>query len=104
MMTRRESIGAGAALLGAWITARRSLAAETAPARVPLESTSLAAAGYDATKRSLEIEFQSGAIYRYREVPAAVFAELLKAESKGRYFAQRIRGKFNYELIRNRKK
>ena len=104
MMTRRESIGTGAALLGAWIAACLSLAAEPAPTRVRLESTSLASAGYDSGRRSLEIEFQSGAIYRYRDVPATVFADLLKAESKGRYFAQQIRGKFTYERIRSGKR
>ena len=103
-ITRRKSIGGIVALLCVWFVARAPAVVENPPARVPLESTSLASAGYDATARLLEIEFRSGAIYRYREVPATVFAEMMKAESKGRYFAQRIRGKFSCELLRERKK
>jgi hypothetical protein len=47
--------------------------------------------GYDSAQQILEIEFTSGAVYQYFEVPAAVFEELMHAESKGQYFNQEIR-------------
>lgn len=47
--------------------------------------------GYEAGSRILEIEFQSGAVYQYFEVPVRVHKGLLQAESKGQYFNSEIR-------------
>jgi hypothetical protein len=55
----------------------------------PIESSSLAAVGYLPLARVLEIVFRSGAVYRYSEVPARAYHDLLEAESKGRYRASR---------------
>jgi hypothetical protein len=63
-------------------------------ARVALQSTSLNAATYRDRSAVLELEFGSGAIYRYAGVPEQVYRELLKAESKGRHFHQHIRNHF----------
>ncbi len=65
--------------------------------RVSVESTTLASISYDAGERMLELEFTSMSVYRYRDVPAALHAELLTAPSKGRFFNQRIRGLFSHE-------
>src|SRR5882724_7075235 len=51
--------------------------------RVDLQSTSLKAVTYQDQSAHLELEFRSGAIYRYSAVPALVYQELLRAESKG---------------------
>lgn len=81
-----------------------AVAAEPPPreGRLRVDSSSIAAIGYDRQARLLHVEFRSGARYRYREVPEAVFAAFLNAESKGRYFAQYVRGKFAYERIEGR--
>lgn len=68
--------------------------------RVTVESSSLASIGFDRTTSVLEIEFRSGASYRYLAVPPAVFEEMKKASSKGRYFAQFIRGKYEFQRVR----
>ena len=68
-------------------------------ARAPVESSSLVSIGFARQARVLEIEFRSGAIYRYLGVPLAVFDGLKKAESKGRYFAQSIRGKYEFQRV-----
>ena len=39
----------------------------------------------------LPLEFRNGAIYRYFEVPAALYAALLAADSKGTFFNRQIR-------------
>lgn len=54
--------------------------------------------GYEGKREVLEIEFQSGAIYQYLDVPAAVYEELWGAESKGQYFNRAIRD--SYECVR----
>jgi hypothetical protein len=70
--------------------------------RRPMESSVLATAGYDARKRVLEIEFHSGAIYRYLGVPGEIYRRLLSAESKGHFFGANIRNKFRCERVRAR--
>ncbi len=67
--------------------------------RVPVESSSLISIGFAEGAHVLEIEFRSGTVYRYLEVPQTVFEELKRAESKGRYFAQCIRGKYRFRRI-----
>jgi hypothetical protein len=67
--------------------------------RVDLQSTSLSAATYQEQSASLELEFRSGAIYRYIGVSAQVYQELLHSESKGRYFNHHIRNRFTYTQI-----
>jgi hypothetical protein len=64
-----------------------------------VESTTLAAVGYDDAHELLQLEFRSGAIYRYDGVPAAVHEALLRASSKGNYFNRAIRGQFPYRLV-----
>ena len=100
------------ALLCAWVGAL-ALPAIGAPAaagpsavieRMPVESSSLVSIGFAKQARILEIEFRSGAIYRYLGVPPTVFEEMKKAESKGRYFAQSIRGKYEFRRIEPEKK
>ena len=65
--------------------------------RMPVESSSLAAVGYEAATQRLEVEFVSGRVYRYSGVPEFLFRALLAARSKGRYFNQSIRDRFPHE-------
>jgi hypothetical protein len=67
--------------------------------RVDLKSTSLNAATYQEHSGFLDLELRSGAIYRYLGVPATTYEELLRAESKGRYFNQHIRNRFAFAKI-----
>jgi hypothetical protein len=93
--TRREFLILGLGLSVGW----KSVSASSAHERTPLESSSIARAGYDAAARALELEFRDGSIYRYRDVPREIFDGLMNAGSKGRYFIERIRGKFDYERV-----
>ena len=70
--------------------------------RRPVESSVLASAGYDVETQLLEIEFHSGAIYRYLEVPEEIYRRLLAAESKGHFFGANIRDKFRSERVKAR--
>ena len=66
-----------------------------------VESTTLATVAYDETRKLLQLEFCSQAVYLYFGVPSAVHRALLSASSKGRYFNQTIRGRFPYRLVRS---
>ena len=54
--------------------------------RIPVTSITMASIGYDLESRILEIEFTGGAVYQYFGVPEEIYQELLRAESKGKYF------------------
>lgn len=66
---------------------------------VAVESSTLAAVGYDTGRKLLELEFSSGAVYHYFGVPAAVHQSLLNASSKGTFFNRSIRGRFAYRRV-----
>jgi len=61
-----------------------------------VESTTLAAIGYDENRALLRLEFRSRAVYDYFGVPAAVHEALLRAPSIGVCFNDVIRGCFAY--------
>jgi hypothetical protein len=67
--------------------------------REPIESRSIASIGFHQELGVLEIEFRSGALYRYFAVPPSIFEGMHKAESKGRYFSQKIRGQFDFHRL-----
>lgn len=56
-----------------------------------VESSNIAAIGYDEPKQTLRVQFKSGATYDYTGVPAAVHAGLLASETKGGYLARHIK-------------
>ena len=66
--------------------------------RVPVESSSLDSVGYE--NEVLEIRFDNGGIYRYHGVPAEVHAELMEADSKGRFFNAEVRGAYRFTRLR----
>ena len=51
----------------------------------PVESSCVAAAGYDGTRHVLRIRFVEGRTYDYLGVPEPVFEGFQAADSKGRY-------------------
>jgi len=66
--------------------------------RIAVVSSLLSSMRYsiDAT---LELEFRSGAIYRYFAVPHAIFQGLIAAASKGAYFNHHVRSRFRYQRL-----
>lgn len=56
-----------------------------------MTSSHLKSVGYDEESRILTIEFRDGAIYEYAGVLPEVHAELMNAESHGKYFHRHIR-------------
>jgi len=62
-----------------------------------LLSTALRQVLYFPDAQSLEVEFSSGDIYTYCDVPEDLYRQLLSAESKGRFFNRMIRPRFGYQ-------
>ena len=65
----------------------------------PVASTMLEAVGYDSKARILEVIFNSGDRYRYKEVPVFEYKRLMCADSIGQYMYKRIIGRYPYERI-----
>jgi hypothetical protein len=59
--------------------------------RQPVNSSNVESIGYNAEEKVLEVEFKSGGIYQYAGVQPAMYADLLAAESVGRFVAQVVR-------------
>jgi hypothetical protein len=70
------------------------------PEPTPVDSSLLESVGYDERAQTLEIAFDSGAVYHYLNVPEKVKDALLAAPSKGRFFNEHVRGAFAYRRIR----
>jgi hypothetical protein len=60
----------------------------------PVESSNIKAVGFDPNGRTLRVEFNSGSQYDYEDVPPTVYQEFIESPSKGRFFAQNIKGHF----------
>lgn len=56
--------------------------------------------GYDPVGELLEIEFNTGSVYQYAEVPEEIYRELMAAESKGSYMHDYILEQYPYARIR----
>lgn len=67
--------------------------------RIPVESSNIASIGFDEATSTLEVEFHSGAVYQYFDVPLAVYEGFIEAKSKGQYLAQNIKGYFRYVKV-----
>ncbi|NET59020.1 MAG: lysine--tRNA ligase [Symploca sp. SIO2E6] len=52
---------------------------------------------YDATTQTLRVEFNSGSVYQYRDVPDSVYQGLKNAPSLGQYFNSHIREKYGHD-------
>ena len=62
-------------------------------------SSNLDQVGYDPVNRQLIVVFKSGAAYRYDGVPGELYAALLRAESKGKFFIARVRKAFPFTRL-----
>ena len=71
----------------------------TTPARrTPVDSTSIAAIGYSPCA-TLDVEFKSGAVYRYFTVPREAFDKLLASESKGGFLNRHIKPRYPFRRL-----
>lgn len=59
--------------------------------RISVDSSVIAAVAYLSADAALDVEFTSGACYRYVGVTAQVVHDFLAADSKGVFFNRRIR-------------
>ncbi|HEY2294169.1 MAG TPA: KTSC domain-containing protein [Thermoanaerobaculia bacterium] len=64
--------------------------------RTHVTSAAISSVGYDDRSAVLEVEFCSGAVYDYLNVPKKVYRALLKAPSKGGFVSRRVRDRYPF--------
>lgn len=73
--------------------------------RNSVTSSQISSIGYDATSRTLEIEFKSfkpgfsGSVYQYSNVPPEAHAALVGSKSIGRAFKSQIKGVYEFKRV-----
>lgn len=62
-----------------------------------MPSSVVSAIQYDASKALLTIIFVSGMVYKYKDVPEAIYLEMKNSGSKGIYLNKNIKGNYFFE-------
>ena len=60
------------------------------------DSSNVARYRYDAKRHVLTVEFNSGGIYNYYDVPQVMYERMNGASSKGQFHAQNIKGTYRF--------
>ena len=69
--------------------------------REPVRSEAIRSIGYDPVRRVQQVQFHSGAVYDYLEVPEDVHLAVMRAESVGEAFSRCVRNAgYEYRLVR----
>ncbi len=67
--------------------------------RIPVSSSTISAIGYEAESCTLEVEFNTGAVYQYSGVPQEIYDALMQSDSKGRYLKANIKGRYGHTKL-----
>jgi hypothetical protein len=67
--------------------------------RTEVSSSSINSLGYSPEQRRLEIQFRNGRVYQFFDVPMHLCQRLADADSKGRFFNERIKPFFRAERV-----
>ena len=67
--------------------------------RTPVSSTNIRSIGYDSQSAILEVEFTSGDVYQYFNIPEHLYRGLMSASSKGQFLNDYIRNSYRYQKI-----
>ncbi len=64
-----------------------------------VNSSAIHAIGYDFDNGDMEVIFTGGGIYLFHDVPADLYREFLRADSKGTFFLDFVRGRFDHRRL-----
>lgn len=63
-------------------------------------SSHIVSIGYDPVNMVLEVEFNTGAIYQYYDIPQSIYDGLMAADSHGSYLAAYVKkGGYRYAQV-----
>lgn len=64
-----------------------------------INSSAIAEIGYNLEKKELNVMFNSGSKYVYKDVPEDTFKQFINSESKGQFFIENIKYNYSYEKL-----
>ncbi len=67
--------------------------------RTSVNSTNITSIGYEAQTATLEVEFTSGDVYQYFNVPEYLYQQFLNASSHGQFLNDHIRYSYRYQKV-----
>lgn len=67
--------------------------------RESVQSSNIRSLGYDFNTSTLEIEFHSGAVWQYFDVPESVYYNMRNSDSLGKYFHANIKGQYSESQV-----
>ncbi|MDK2836975.1 MAG: hypothetical protein PWQ53_310 [Bacteroidota bacterium] len=67
--------------------------------RESVQSSMIVSLGYEADTSTLEVEFNSGAIWQYYDVPESVYYDMINSGSLGKYFHANIKGQYTESQV-----
>jgi hypothetical protein len=63
--------------------------------KLSVSSSNIDSIGYDEDTQTLEIDFNSGATYQFKDVPVDVWNKFKGSASKGRFFRSQIKDSYS---------
>ena len=67
--------------------------------RISVSSSNIRSIGYDEQAATLEVEFKTGDVYQYFNVPEHLYQQFLHASSHGQFLNDNIRYSYRYQKI-----
>lgn len=67
--------------------------------RTPVSSSNIYSIGYDSITCTLEVQFNTGAIYQYYNVPQSIYSGLMSAASHGSYLHAHVKDIYRYRRV-----
>lgn len=67
--------------------------------RQSVVSSNVSSVGYDEDQQILEVQFRTGAIYQYYNVPVSIYRGLMGASSHGSFLNKHIKGVYGYNKV-----
>ena len=67
--------------------------------RILVSSSNIRSIGYDPQSALLEVEFTSGDLYQYFDVPEHLYRQFLNSSSHGQFLNDNIRYNYRYQKV-----
>jgi len=67
--------------------------------RTPVSSSNIRSIGHDPASSILEVEFTSGDVYQYFDVPENLYQQFLNTSSHGQFLNDIIRYNYRYQKV-----
>jgi len=67
-----------------------------------VHSSNIKSVGYKPVQRKLEVEFNSGDVYRYKAVPRTVYKQMMSTGSKGKFLNEHVKYTYPYRKYQDK--